>query len=46
MLESWKIEIEVHAHLWIFLFIGHAKDKQVYFLQQGCATLVELTGSE
>jgi len=27
-------------------FVGHAKDKEAYFLQQGWARLVEMTESE
>jgi len=36
----------MHVGLWSFSFIGHVKDKEVYFLQQGWARLVEMTESE
>jgi len=41
-----SIKIQVPIRFWPFSFIGHAKDKEVYFLQQGWASLVEMTETE
>jgi len=39
-----QIQIQVHIHIW--LFFGHAKDMEIYFLQQGWIRVVEMTESE
>jgi len=36
----------LHVRLGSMSFIGHAKDKEVYFLQHGWARLLEMTESE
>ena len=40
------IQMHVQDYLWTFSFIGHAKDIEVYFLQQGWDTLVEMSENE
>jgi len=36
----------LHDCFWSFSFIGHAKDKEVYFLQQSWTGLVDMTETE
>ena len=49
-LECRKIYIQIQVHvrlrLWSFSFIGDAKDKEVYFLEQGWTRLVQMTEIE
>jgi len=39
-------DLNPNPHLLSFSFIGHMKDKEIYFLQQGCARPMEMTESE
>jgi len=38
------MQIQVHVHLWSFF--GYAQNKELYFVQQGWARLVEMTEGE
>jgi len=36
----------LHVRLWLFSFIGHAKDKEAYTMQWGWAGLMEMNETE